>query len=333
MKILITGATGFVGSVLVPRLIDRVGADRIAVFVLPHEALPLTYAQQPVEVIRGDIVDAAAVARACQSRTHVIHMAALISYWRRDLERLTAVNVAGVRHVVAACLASGVERLVHISSVGAIGFHKSGALADETTPYNWPADFYYMTTKFQGQQVVETAVAESALPAIILNPASIMGPGDWNIATPHNQLYKSIYAKTMVGSFAGGLAVVDVRDLCDLIVLSLEQGRLGERYLAVGANVPYADVIRAMARFAGRKAYPWRIPAFVFTAAGAVMEAASDLTRKRPLLTTAYGRLSGWYNYYSNAKSVREFRHAYIPFEQTIEESCRYFERTFHPGH
>jgi len=324
-RVLVTGATGFVGSVLLPDLVARFGPGAVSAFVLPGDRIPETWAGLPVAVHRGDIADGPAVLAAAAGHTDVIHLAGLISYWRGDLERLRKVNGEGARSVVEACLARGVRRLVHISTVGAIGFNRSGDPADEDTPYNWPAGLHYMTTKREGQVIVEEGVRERGLPAVILNPASIMGPGDHNPQTPHNRLYRSICRGRLFGSFSGGLSVVDVRDLAAIIIKALDLGRIGEKYLVVGANLGYAEVIRMISRVCGRRAYPFSIPAPLVTAAGGLLELASRATRRRPLLTAAYGRLSGWRAYASNAKSRAEFGHEYMPVERTIADGWAYF--------
>jgi dihydroflavonol-4-reductase len=329
MRILVTGATGFVGSVLVPKLVGQYGPDSISAYVLPGDRIPASWREEKVRVFPGDITDRKSLLEAAKNHTHVIHLAGLISYWRKDFERLMTVNWQGVRAVIDACLQSGVTRLVHVSSVGAIGFRKRGRLIDETTSFNWPPYFHYMTSKFYGQEAVAEAVRKKGLNAVILNPASIMGPGDPVLGTPHNQLYARVYGGLMLGSFRGGLGVVDVRDVAEIIVKGLDRGRTGEKYLLVGANLGYPEVLRLIGKHAGRPVYPFRVPGWVLSAAGLSMEMVSLLTRKRPLLTYAYGRLSGWTTFYSNEKSRRDFSHEYIPVEKTVRDSCRYFERTF----
>jgi dihydroflavonol-4-reductase len=332
VTICVTGATGFAGRTLVPRLAARHPGAVLRFLVLPGDPLREgfeAFLPEGADVVEGDITSAADVDRFLEGGSAAIHLAGLISYWRRDKAWLQAVNVTGVRNVVEACARHRVKRLVHVSSVGAIGFHEDGTLADEQTPFNWPDSFLYMTTKHAGQLIVEEAVRNGRLDAVIVNPASIMGPGDPVLATPHNQLYASVYRGTMAGCFAGGLAIVDVRDLADIILAALEKGVAGERYLAVGWNLPYTEVIRAMGKHAGRRVWPFVVPAPVLTAAGVLLELVSAVTRRRPVLTTAYGRLSGWATYYSNEKSRTAFGHEYIPFETTVADSCRYFERTF----
>lgn len=329
MKILVTGATGFVGSVLVPRLLRRPEVKDIAALVPPEETLPPDRLPGKVRILRADIRDRAAVADACRGRSHVIHLAGCISYRRRDRPLLWAVNHRGAANVVEGCLAGRVRRLVHISTVGAVGFHRDGRPADENTPFNWAGNFDYMTSKRAGQQIVEDAARRKGLPAVILNPASIMGPGDPNPDTPHNRLYLMACRGPLIGSFSGGLSVVDVRDLAALIERALDIGRVGERYLVAGANVEYADVVRALGRAAGRRAAPLKIPAPFLTAAGAVFEAAGRLGGRPPLLTRSYGLLSGWHVYHSNAKSREEFGHEYIDFETTVRDGLNFYRRTF----
>jgi dihydroflavonol-4-reductase len=332
VNILVTGSSGFVGRRLVARLLETRPGDTIYIFLLPSEPVPEPFAGR-VEILRGDLRDADSVRAAVAGKELVFHVAGYISYWRLDREIMEAVNVGGVRAVVDACVESGVRRLVHVSSVGAIGWRRDGRPAAEDEPFNWPEDFGYMTTKRDGQRVVTDAARERGLDAVVVNPASIMGPGDPVRESAHNRVYGNMYRGSFFfGTFAGGLAVVDVRDLVEVILAAAERGRKGESYLAVGANVPYARVLEIMAEKAGKRFIPFAVPPFLLTAAGAAAELVSLATRKRPLVTTAYGRLSGWVAYYSSEKSRRELGATYRSLEETIGDACEYYEREFLGG-
>lgn len=326
MEVLITGAAGFVGRELVRLIRSERPSWRITAFCLPEESVPDDWAGS-VSLRRGDIRDFEAVEAAASGAELVIHLAAYISYWRYDYERMRSVNVGGTANVVKACRASGVKRLVHVSSVGAIGFHPNGAPADEATPFNWPDSLGYMTTKRDAQRLVLEAARDGGLDAVVVNPASIMGPGDPNPGSAHNRLYADMYRRPFfLGTFTGGLAVVDVRDLAATIVAAAESGGRGESYLAVGDNVPYRRVLELMARQAGRRFIPVPAPAPLLIALGFVAELISALTKKRPLITAGYGILSGWTAYYTGEKSVRELGARYRPLEETIRDACAWYE-------
>ncbi|MBM4159931.1 MAG: NAD-dependent epimerase/dehydratase family protein [Ignavibacteria bacterium] len=334
MRILLTGATGFVGSVLLPLLVAKYGKESITVFVMPDDPFRRTIDAYDLRVVEGHVECRDDIFRAVDGSDVVIHLAGLISYWRRDKERLYSVNVQGVENIVQACLRFNVKRLIHISSVGAVGFHKKRQmLATEETPFNWPSSFHYMQSKRCGHEIVRKAMRDDGLHAVILCPASIMGPGDPNISTPHNQIYDRIYRGFLFGSFAGGLGIVDVRDVCAAIRSAVDRTDITGIYLVAGANVEYAKVIETIAAYAGKRSHVWpiKIPGMILSIAGGIMELASFLSENRPLISFAYGRLSGWHVYYSNKKSMDAFSLTYTPFESTIADSCRYFERAFLP--
>ncbi len=335
MRIFLTGATGFVGNTLLPELQEVFPGTEVTAFVLPDDTFKESLSKyEKVRIIEGDITDKKEVLEAVKGHTHVVHLAGLISYWKRDRKKLIAVNKVGVENIVEGCLEHNISKLIHISSVGAYGFNKDGRFADEETSFNWPNNFSYMVSKHEGQKIVEQAIKNLGLNAVILNPASIMGPGDPNLSTPHNQLYDKIYKGPLIGCFSGGLAVVDVRDLVRIIIKAMDSSALyscinGKKYLVVGANVKYTEVVKTIASHAGKKAYPFPVPSFLLSGLGTFLEWVSSITRRRPLLTRAYGKLSGWKTYYSNEKGKKDFNHEYIPFEQTIKDSCRYFEKNF----
>ncbi len=332
MKILVTGATGFVGNVLLEELPKSFPEAEISAFVLPDDPHKTKLQKDKrLRTIEGDITKRNEVENGVKGQTHIIHLAGLISYWKKDAKKLMEVNKTGVENIVEACIKHKIQKLVHISSVGTFGFKKDRSLSTEDAPFNWPKSFSYMVSKYEGQKIVEQATREKGLRAVILNPASIMGPGDPNLSTPHNQLYNRVYKGTVFGCFRGGLAVVDVRDLVSIIIIALSSERYRGKYLVVGANVEYSQVLKTIARYAKRKIYPFPVPASLLSAAGFFLELVSFVTNRKPLLTHAYGRLSGWKTYYSSQKSTKEFNHSYIPFEKTIKDSCEYFEKSFLP--
>jgi dihydroflavonol-4-reductase len=334
MRLLITGATGFVGNVLLDLLPGAVTWTRLSVLVTPGDtgvARIRTKRLDGLGFIEGDVTDPASVAAAVRGHTHIIHLAGLISYRRGDRARMESVNRDGARNVAEAAAREGVARLIHVSSVGAVGFRRDGAAADESTPFNWPESISYMATKRAGQDAVEEVMRRDGLRAVILNPGSLLGPGDPDPLSDHNRLYAAVARGPLFGCFAGGLAFADVRDLAAIVLEALTRGEEGQSYLVVGANATYAEVVRTIGRWFGRPVFPFRVPPLLLTAAGSVMEAAAAVAGRRPFLTAAQGRLGGCRAWYDNAKGAAAFRHAYRPFAETIADGCAYWAATHGP--
>lgn len=335
MDILITGATGFLGQTLLKKIFEDnfFKNFNIYAFVLPQDKfekdIEKYYQYKNFQIINGNIINYDEIDAAIKGKDLVIHLAGLISYWKKDYEKLLSINVNGTKNIVNSCIQNKVKKLIHISSVGAIGFKKDGSLANEETEYNYPDNLYYMKSKYLAQKIVENAIIEKKLNSIILCPASIMGPGDPDINTAHNQLYKKIYNGKMFGCFTGGLAIVDVRDVCNIIIKNIKNNYEPGKYLIVSKNLKYLEVIKTIEKYTHKKTFPFPINPTFLSLVGYILELISYITNKKPLLTYGYGILSGWKTYYSNEKSIKTFEHHYIDFEKTIEDSCKYFEEKF----
>lgn len=331
-KILVTGATGFLGNVFIPLLLESplAAEARVSVFALPGERMPAHFPGK-VEVLRGDLRDRSSVDAAVAGSELVFHIAGAISYRNSDAHFLKTVNVDGASNLALSCAEQGVRRLVHVSSVGAIGFNPDGSLADEETAFNWPEDFHYMTTKRAGQEAVLKIGRERGLEVVVVNPASILGPGDPNPRTPMNSLYAMVMKHPLLpGTFSGGLALVDVRDVAALLLLAAERGRPGRKYLAVGANVSYHRAIEVMMQAAGKGFLPISAPTRMLALAGSLMEMIAERNGSHPLLTGSYGRLSGWSAFYSAERSRTELGMRYRSLEESMRDGLEYFKSTHH---
>jgi len=322
MRILVTGAGGFVGTVLVPMLVGRFGLSAVRLFALPGERLPEEPPWPELAVFRGDVREPDTLQPAVSGCEVVLHLAGLISYRLGDRRRLFAVNARGAAHVARACIAAGVRRLVHISSNGAIGFRRDRVPADESTPYNWPGIFHYMASKRAGQEQVVRLSRDRGLEVIVLSPAAIMGPGDRNPRSAHNRLYAMVRHSRAMPTFTGGLAVVDVRDVAAAVAAAIDAAPPAGPRLLVGANVRYADVLRQIATAFGRRLTLVPVPAPILAGAGLLLEPLPT-----PPLTLAYGLLSGWHCYYDGTRAADLLRLCYRRFAETIADGCRYYMR------
>ncbi len=304
MNILVTGATGFIGSSLCRALIR----DGHSVRAFHRHASPLTALEGlAVEHCLGDILDPASLAPAMEGVEAIFHCAAMMGPWRNAAQS-QASHVVGTHNVLQAARQAGVRRVVYTSSVAALGVPEPGGagntLLNESHPWNaaptlWP----YGYAKHLAEQEVLAAVHDG-LDAVIVNPALVFGAGDVHRGR------KSVIGQVARGripvSVAGGLNVVHIDDVVAGHLAALRLGRAGERYILGGENLSITRMLAIAADVTGRR--PPRI-----TLPGAPVRSLAALVNllSRPLnlpLTGDLLRLAGLYFYYDLEKSHRELR-------------------------
>jgi len=312
--ILVTGATGFVGSVLVRQLLDE-GAD-VRVLRRASSSLDLLGdAAFRVEHAIGDVSDADSVYEAMDGVETVYHVAAVVAFGRSARDRLRRVNVGGTATVVNAALDAGVGRLVHTSSIAALGRAAGGGALDESAVWaDSSANTAYAVSKYEAEREVYRGLAEG-LDAVIVNPALVFGPGRSGEGT--FALAERVASGSVPMAPPGGTAVVDVEDVAAGLRLACAHGRPGERYVLAAENRPWLDLLTTLAAALGvppprRTAPPW-----LLTVAGSLSEAAAFLTRSEPGLTREAARTSAATYRYDGSKATRDLGLRYRPFEAT----------------
>lgn len=237
MRVLVTGATGFVGAHVARELAGR-GAD--------------------VRADRVELLDPDALRRAVRGCDAVFHVAALYSY-DADPAAMERVNVEGTRNVIEACVREGVRRLVHTSTAGTCGPVPGRAATEQDQPPAWELTVPYKRTKLAAERLVLDAVGEG-LDAVVVNPTTPVGDGDRK-PTPTGAMIAGVVTGRIPAYVATtGLNVVDVRDVAVGHALAFERGRAGERYLLGGVNLSLGDLFAAIADLAGRPRPRLRIP-------------------------------------------------------------------------
>lgn len=297
--VLVTGANGALGSAVVRRALAR--GYEVTAFVLEGTSLD-SLDDLSVDVIEGDICDAPSVAGAFDNVELCIHTAGDTSFYRSDETRLRAVNVEGVSNVVDAAKAAGVRRLVHTSSVGAIGHDPAGRFVDETERWNWPRGIPYMETKRDGEKIA-LAAARDGFDVVALNPCTIFGPGKLNPGD--EELVEAVKTRRLPVVPSGGTTICDVEDVANAHVSALELGRSGARYILGGPAVTYRELFGAFARALGvsfrRPTMPARVARAIAMALGRL-----ESTGLRPPVPAAAVLLSSMTLYYSSDLAVEE---------------------------
>ena len=321
MRVLVTGASGFIGSVVARRLLAA-GYDVRGLVRRTSDTARLTGAE--VDLAYGDVRDVKAVDRAVSGCDAVVHLACP-SAWTaiRSPEMETAV-VGGTRHVLEASVRRSVRRVVYVSSVMAIGATRRPQVLDENAVSPVPLSrFVYVRTKRTAELLCRRAAAHG-LGAVIVNPGEVYGPEDTGLVTAGNLL--DFARSTPVLACHGGVTVAHVDDVADGIVAALERGRPGERYVLGGENVTVRDLARLTLELIGRDARVW-------TAPNALIRAVAWLGRtlRVPLPfepeVIPYATL---YWFMDNAKARRELGVSFRPARETLASTLAWLARAGH---
>jgi dihydroflavonol-4-reductase len=321
MKVLVTGGTGFVGANLAAALVAR-GDD---VRVLRRAGSSLAgLGGLPVEHAIGDIADPDAVARAVAGRDLVFHVAAIASYWRSQRAEIYRANVEGTQIVMAACLAAGVARVVHTSSVAAVGVPPPGVAADESTPFDAvSATLAYPDSKHRAEAEVRSAVARG-LDAVIVNPAAVFGAGDHYLNTGR---IVTEYGRGRIPIVPpGGMCVVDVDAVVQGHLLAAARGRAGERYILGGENLSHQRIATTIAQVAGVRAPRLVAPRALIGSAAIAVDAFNRVSPWPSPINGEQLRLSAIDFSFDSSKAVRELGYPLLPFRGAIEKACRWYQ-------
>lgn len=318
--VLITGGAGFFGSNLAWALCERGYRVRI----LRRSSSDLrAIGDADVEHVVGDVRDRDALRRAVRGCDTVFHAAAVVSYWKKKRQELIDVNVGGTQNVVDVCLELGVERLVHTSSIAAIGFAGEGRPADETNEFNWQSyDIGYRNTKHQAEHVVRAAVRRG-LPAVIVNPSVMIGPRDVHFLG--GQILRDVYRKKIFYYVSGGISIADVADVVRGHIAAALKGRVGERYILCGENLTHRQVLETTAEVVGGLKPLFRLPMPAVRTIAAISEAVGTLAGREPWIPLELVAGINRTCWYSAAKAVRELEYSITPFRRAVERTFAWY--------
>ena len=312
----VTGATGLVGNNVV-RLLVRRGSSVRAVVRSAGRALDGLH----VQVANAALADEHALQQAIDGAAAVVHSAAMVHCGWRHLDDMHAANVDGARRVARAARRAG-ARLVHVSSVDAIGLTADGSPADEETPPGGMPECPYVVTKREAERAVLDEV-QQGLDAVIVNPVYMIGPWDWKPSSGRMLLEvgagKGLFAPPGANDF------VDVRDVAEGILAALEKGTRGRRYILGGHALSYLDAWRIFARAAGRMQPLGVAPRAAVRMAGWVGDLVSLFTRRELPVNSAATTMSMLPHNFSSARAIAELGYSFRPFEATVADAWEWF--------
>ena len=321
MTTLVTGATGLVGNNVVRRLLEEGGAVRVLV---RHGADPRPLADlHGIEVVHGDIRDPQAVARAVRGADSVVHAAAHVHIGWSGLDVARAINVEGTRHVAQAALAAG-SRLVHVSSVDALGLGVNGAAADEETAPSGGVLCPYVVTKREAEQVILSLV-EQGLHASMVNPGFMIGPNDWKPSS--GRMLLSVARGWGLFAPLGINCYCDVRDVAAGIMAALERGQSGRRYILGGHMLSYFQAWRIFAKATGATPPVLPIGPITRRTAGFFGDMVARLTGREPDVNSASTAMAAQKRRFSSARAEAELGYRARDLRESAADAWTWFRQ------
>ncbi len=328
-RALVTGANGFIGAHVVRAALDR----QIDVRALVRPASDQRNLDGlPIEIVYGDLRDPSSLPAALRDVDVLFHVAARYDLSRRARREVYRANVAGTRALMLAALRAQVKRVVHTSSVAAIGPPRMpGVAADET---QWAsverAPGPYEETKILSERLVHELAATESLPAVCVLPTAPIGPLDLK-PTPTGRLIRDASTGAMPAFVrAAGLNIVHVRDVAVGHILAAERGRIGERYILGhrDGNLTLRAIIERAARAGGRQPPRFAVPSSAAYAAAIVDEwALSLLTRREPRATLAGVRLARQRQWFDSGKAAAELGMPQTDLDTAFDDAAQWFRR------
>ena len=281
MSVLVTGATGHIGNVLVRELLSQ--GEQVRVLLLPSEDdLPIR--GLCVDRVTGDICNLESLIPAFQGVDAVYHLAGAIAITAGKKAMLDRVNVAGTRNVIESCFINGTRRLVYTSSIHAMQEPPHGTVIDEDCPVN-PNHVLgeYARSKAQATLEVKRAI-ECGLDAVIVHPTGVVGPFDFRISEMGQLILDFIRGK-LKAYLDGAYDFADVRDVAQGMIKACKKGRSGESYILSGQQICIKDLMHILEETTGKKAPSFKVPSWLARAVGKLSPIYYRIRRSKPLFT------------------------------------------------
>lgn len=320
-RVALTGASGFVGH-HAALLLTEAGA-KVTALLRPTSKRDRLLAAGVV-CLSAPLDDVEAFARGCDGSEMLFHIAGAVDF-EGDWERFHQANVVGTQNALTGARRAGVRRVVHTSSIVAVGATPRPCVQDETSP--WDLGRFrvpYVTTKRQAEELA-LATSGPELEVVAVNPSCVVGPDDFS-KSEFGTLCRRFWRGRIPIYFGGGNNYVDVRDVALGHLLAAQHGRSGEHYLLTGANRSSAAFYTDLAQAAGRSIFRVRTPSLLGHAV-AWLNGKLRRSSKRAYLTPSQARLLPLYFYFDCAKARRELGYAPRPLPESLRDAYRFWIR------
>jgi dihydroflavonol-4-reductase len=323
--VLVTGASGFLGSAIAAVLRARGHAVR----VLARPSSPRTNLNAADVVCEGDLRDRASLAAALKGVRYLFHAAADYRLWARNPEEIQRSNVDGTRLIMEEALRAGVERIVYTSSVATLKL-TDGAVSTEDNPLaDGEGIGVYKRSKVAAERLVEAMIRRDGLPGIIVNPSTPIGPRDVR-PTPTGRIIVEAASGRMPAFVDTGLNLAHVDDVAAGHLAAFDRGRIGERYILGGDNVFLADMLADIARLVGRRPPTLKLPRTMLYPLAYGAELVATLRGVEPFITSDGLRMAHHHMFFDDSKARRELGYVSRPYVEGLADAIAWFRAHGH---
>ena len=322
MKVLVTGADGFLGNNIVRELLTR--GYKVRAFVQKNSSVK-TLEGLPITKIYGDILATLEVEEAAQGCDYIIHAAANTSIWPQRSSIIRKVNFDGTLNVINAALKTKVKRLVAIGTATSFGHGTLNQPGNENSPFkSTKYRLDYIDSKLAAQKAVLKSVEREGLDAVILNPTFMLGPYDTKPSS--GALLLALYNGEIPGYTNGGKNFVYVKDVAVAACNALTKGRSGECYLMANENLSYKEFNQLVADELSIKPPSLKILNVFILFYGFISQIFAQLTNTEPKVSLSVAKLSLITNYFTATKAVKELNMPQTPIKIAVNEAFEWFK-------
>ena len=326
--VLVTGGTGFLGSYILKHLVENGYKVRA---IRRGTNTPAWLAKEvidKVEWVEGDILDVISLEEAMEGIDTVVHSAAAVSFTKKERASMYHTNIEGTGNVVNIALEKNIKRFVHISSVAALGRTTSGGHVNEEKKWeDSKANTHYGISKFKSELQVWRGMSEG-LNAVILNPSTILGYGDWHNSS--SAIFKKVYDgfKWYTSGING---FVDVEDVAKAAQLLMESDITEQRFIVNGDTWTFRKLQDTIAENFNKKKPANLATPFLLAIAWRMEKIKAFFSGKKPLLTKEIARVAQSKTWFENDKLLKAFPDfSFTPLEETIKKACKNYLGTIH---
>jgi dihydroflavonol-4-reductase len=323
--IAVTGANGLLGSFIIRKLIQ----EQKSFVAIKRAGSDTTLLQDVAEKIQwrsADVLDPSMLTDALEGCTHVIHSAAIVSFNPHRANEVLEINAVGTRNVVNVCLQQNIKRLLHVSSVAALGRQKEQTLIQEDNKWvDNPINSVYAISKYKAELEVFRG-QEEGLNTVILNPSIILAPADWNRSSAKLFRYAWNHRPFYIDA---SLNYVDVRDVATCAYQLLESNFEAQRFIANAGNVSFKKFFEKTANQFDVKPPSIRLSKNIVKGVARVERVRTWFTRSEPLITRETAYLVGSQFLYDNKKIKNNLKFEFQTLDNTLEWCCDYYSEKF----